>query len=313
MNRSELQTLADAQRQLEQTRANDRTLHPRPVPTPRVADLLDGFALPSGRRGLYPTLELVRALAAVRSVPRFMEALHGEYCQGGQLTVDVAGTLQTVSCPRCERARRERTLLAQLVASGVDGRYLESEWDGLELLAPLDRVARRCQDITVLIDAGANLLLYSDQTGTGKTQAAMLAAKAAIRAGRTAHVVNLARLALDVRESYREKGGEQLSEKAALLRLTSPDLLVIDDLGAGESDTAAVERRLLFLALDERQMRRRPTIVTTNLPLAVPEGSKAPSLPGVFGARILARLQPLTAVHVNHGTNFRARKAEVSW
>lgn len=304
--------LATVNAQLMQARANDRALNPRPVP-PRSLEELLGQARQSGPRHRYPTAVHVQALAKVKSMPRFMEAFHAAHCSAGVIVIEVDGRFDDTPCSRCQQTRREAQLRAQLVASGVDGRYLETEWGDLELLPPLDRVAEKCQDIGALIKAGASLLLHSEQTGSGKTQAAMLAAKAAIRAGHTAHVVNLARLALDVRESYRDKSGELVTEKAALLRLTTPDLLVIDDLGAGESDTAAVERRLLFLALDERQMRRLPTIVTTNLPLTVPEGSKTTSLPGVFGARILARLQPLKTLHVNHGTNFRARKSEVSW
>ncbi|WP_027459285.1 ATP-binding protein [Deinococcus murrayi] len=309
--------LAIAQRQLVQARENDRALHPKPQPASTLGDLLGRAERPAPR---LPTAAHVRAIGRVRSMPRFMQAFHNAYCTGGVVVAQgKRGEFQEYRCPRCEQAGREARLRAQMEASGVEGRYLDVEWSDLELLAPLDRVATRCRDITALIDAGASLLLYGEGTGSGKTQAAMLCAKAAIRAGRTACVVNLARLALEVRESYRERSGEALTEKAALRRLTDCDLLVIDDLGAGESDTAAVERRLLFLALDERQMRRRPTIVTTNLLLAPPaeEGRRDPNRPAslveVMGARVLARLQPLRTLHVNHGVNFRARKSEVSW
>lgn len=307
-----------AQRQLEQARENDRATRPQVRTGQTLNEILSQAAAPA-RRAMYPTATHIEALTRVRSVPRFMQAFHDAHCTGGTITVqDAQGELHYERCPRCEKARREQQLRVQMLASGIEGRYLDVEWENLELLPPLDRVAERCANIAGLIEAGASLLLYGEQTGSGKTQAAMLIAKAAIRAGYTAHVRNLARLALDVRESYRDKSAEQMTERTALLSLTTPDLLVIDDLGAGESDTAAVERRLLFLALDERQMQRRPTIVTTNLLLTRQEGEKPqkgqpPTLVELMGARVLARLQPLKSLHVNHGTNFRTRKSEVSW
>ncbi|CAM3664351.1 ATP-binding protein [Deinococcus frigens] len=305
---------------LAQARANDRARHPKPRETATVAGVLGKFtpALPPAAE-IYPTAGHMDALARIRSMPRFVAAvrrrLHDDSCMGGDVVITAGpGAYDNRRCPHCEVTGRETRLRAQLRSSGIEGRYLDSEWADLELLAPLDRVAEKCADIDALISAGVSLLLYSEQTGCGKSQAAMLIAKAAIRAGHDAQVVNLARLALDVREGFSNRGGEgTLTERAALLRMTTPALLVIDDLGASEGETAAIERRLLGLALDERQMHRRATVVTTNLPLTVPEGSKAATLGSIFGARVLARLQPLTALHVNHGVNFRARKSEVSW
>ncbi|MBZ9713786.1 ATP-binding protein [Deinococcus multiflagellatus] len=307
-----------AQQQLEQARANHAQQHPRPAPIPTVADLLDRVR--TGKPApLYPRLSAVQALGRVQSVPAYVRAvalaLHERDCQDGQIFAAPAPGASPISvpCTVCEQARKESALRAQLEASGVAGRYLDPEWRDLQLPPPLDRVERKCRDISKLLDAGVNLLLHSENTGSGKTQAAMLAAKATIRAGRTVAVVNMARLALDVREKYDNKTGEALSEKAALLRMVKPDLLIIDDLGAGEPDAASIERRLLFLALDERQVRRKSVIVTTNLKLATPQGTKEPSLASIFGARVLARLQPLTILHVNHGINFRAQPGQVSW
>lgn len=305
---------------LAQARANDRASHLRPRPAPTVSDLLGKvFPTATAAAGLYPSAAQVDALSHVRSTPRFVAAvrlaLHDRECVSGSLVVSGQdGQILDRPCPHCQQVAREARLRAQLKASGVEGRYLDPEWADLELLPPLDRVARKCENINELIRAGVSLLLYSEQTGCGKTQTAMLIAKASIRAGHDTQVVNLARLALDVREGFSNRGGaDTLTERAALLRMTTPALLVIEDLGASEGETAAIERRLLGLALDHRQMHRLATVVTTNLPLVVPEGSKAPTLGSIFGARVLARLQPLTPLHVNHGVNFRARKSEVSW
>lgn len=276
--------------QLEQQRANARALHPSAPPPQTLGDAISLVTLPGARPG--PTAKDYRAWVAKPDL--LTDELHAEHCSGGVLVLD---TLDTRPCPRCQQEARAATLRAQLEASGVVGRYLDVEWADLRLLAPLDRVARASAKIGQIIATGANLVLYSEQTGDGKTQAAMLCAKAAVRAGFTAHVGNLARLAVDVRDGIKNTEGKVLTEKGALARLTAPDLLVIDDLSAGETEKGAIERRLLFLALDERQTRRRPTIITTNL---FPE-----ELAQTFGRRVLARLQPLTLIHVDHGVNFR--------
>lgn len=268
---------------------------------PPYADALDELLAAPAPGAAAPELAVsAEQHAAWVAQPQAMtDAEHAEWCDSGFIVV--GQDLHSRRCPRCAAAEQATQLRTRLIAAGVDGRYLDPTWDDLEQPAPLDRVAAACDQITRIIDAGQSLLLWSGETGSGKTQAAMLAAAAAVRAGRTAHVANLARLAVEIRDGYGDRSGVALKEGAALARLTAPDLLVIDDLGAGETDSAAVERRLLFLALDQRQMHRRPTIVTTNL--------DPKELAALFGARIIARLQPLTVIHVNHGKNFRAARA----
>lgn len=229
---------------------------------------------------------------------------HALHCSAGVIVLGNGDDLTTRPCPVCRTQDRAAELRKRLVAAGVDGRYLDSSWETLERPAPLDRVAAACGDILGVIKDGECLLLWSEETGSGKTQAAMLAAKAAIAAGKSAQVVNIARLAVEIRDGYGDRSGGALKESQARQMLTGPDLLVIDDLGAGETDSASVERRLLFLALDERQTFGRPTIVTSNLP---PQ-----ELAGIFGARILARLSPLTILHINHGKNFRLKPGRKS-
>ncbi len=296
---AEKQALEHLNGQLTQARANDP--YRKPAPSVSVASFVKEAkeitlkTTPS----LYPIKAEINAWQ--RQPETFTDELHERECSGGWLHDGET----SYPCPRCAGVKRQAALRRQLVDSGVDGRYLDTTWADLQLVAPLDRIEKACHNIKEIIRTGASLLLWSEETGSGKTQAAMLAATAAVQAGHTAHVANMARLAVEIRDGYKPADGEQpLTEKRALQRLVSPDLLVLDDLGAGESDQAKIERRLLFLALDERQTKRLTTIVTTNL--------KPDQLSAVFGARIFARLQPLTIVHVNHKRNFRIDSAAVS-
>jgi DNA replication protein DnaC len=228
---------------------------------------------------------------------------HRELCQVGYVEVQEGLYAQMLRCPVCSyRTELEKTRAA-IERSGIGARYWGLEWDDLETPDPLPRLRDSCGRIGEIIAAGHSLVLTGGPGG-GKTQCAVLAIKAAIRAGHTAHLDNLGRLSVEVRESYSGDGG--LSEAGVVRHLSGVDLLVLDDLGAGETANAEVERRVLYLVLETRQNAAKPTIVTTNLT----QGELARTV----GARILNRLQPMATVEFRHGKNFRLNgQEEVLW
>ncbi|GGO22067.1 ATP-binding protein [Deinococcus humi] len=288
---------------LTQTRANARS----GMPTRREGSSLDvmlGKLAASGHRA--PVLPTAADLEHWKADPTSLaDEQHTRSCAGGLIEVQIEpGRTAAVPCPRCTASRREITLRERLSAAGIAARYLEVEWAGLDLaLDPFPRLQRATANIAQII-AGNDSLVLTGPPGSGKTQVAVLAAKAALAANFSALVVNLGRLALDVRESY-QGGGAGITERQALELLIRPDLLILDDLGAGETDTAAVERRLLYLALEDRQNARKPCIVTTNLDAA--------ELARHLGARNLGRLQPLEIVGMHHGRNFRVSEEKSRW
>lgn len=285
---------------LNQARENAQTLSPKIRPGTSLAALLERARLqPSA--GALPTRDDL--LVWQLDPAAFSDELHGRLCAGGMIEVlgEEGQGSAAHPCPRCVAERRTESLRSRLVRSGIPLRYLDLGWDDLDTdTAPFPRLRGATGHMARIIAAGDSLLL-SGPPGSGKTQVAVLAAKAADAAGHTALVVNLGRLALDVREGYR---GEGTSEGEALRMLISPTLLILDDLGAGETDTAAVERRLLYLALEDRQNARRPCVITTNLSPA--------ELAGYLGARNLGRLQPLEVIEMKHGRNFRLREGHRS-
>ena len=106
---------------------------------------------------------------------------------------------------------------------------------------------------------GRGLWLTGD-VGTGKTTLAMLVSKYAIEAGHTVAVYSLPRLLARIRRTY---DAPNESYFGFFERLTSVDLLHIDDLGAEKQSEWVLEQ--LYSIVDERYVTQRSMIVTTNL------------------------------------------------
>ncbi len=212
-----------------------------------------------------------------------------------------------VPCPVCKARRDEAMLRMRLQSSGIAERYLDVGWDDLEMLPPFPLVRSVAERIGDLIHAGESAV-FTGPVGTGKTQAGLLLVRAAVRAGFEARVVNVGWLGVEVRSTW--NGGEGITENEAVRLMAQPDLLLLDDVGAGETRNAELERRLLYLALEARNQNRRPTIITTNLGVGSKSASRA-TLEQYLGGRIWDRLKPLRVVAFKHGKNFREREISV--
>jgi DNA replication protein DnaC len=128
------------------------------------------------------------------------------------------------------------------------------------------------------LDEGRGLWLMGE-VGTGKTTLAMLVSKAAVEAGRTVAIYSLPRLLARIRRTYDAEAGEQ-SFLEFFERLTSVDLLHIDDLGAEKRSDWVLEQ--LYAIIDERYESERSVVVTTNL--------DQPALEEQIGPRTVSRL-----------------------
>ena len=90
----------------------------------------------------------------------------------------------------------------------------------------------------------------------------MLISKAALEAGKTVAIYSLPKLLARIRQTYdAEPGGD--SYLAFFERLTSVDLLHIDDLGAEKRSDWVLEQ--LYALVNERYEAQRSILVTTNL------------------------------------------------
>lgn len=224
---------------------------------------------------------------------------HKEVCSGGFIEIvdDEYPDGAFAKCPICEASNNLENLQTSIVVSGIGSRYLETEWEDLELVEPLTKVKHVCNAIGDLINEAQNAVFFGPP-GSGKTQSAVMLVKSAIRAGHTAQLANIGRLGMEIREGY---DGDGASEAATVRRLESTDLLVLDDVGAGETGGAKIEQRILYLVTESRQNAKKPTVITTNLMPQV--------LTERLGQRIINRLQPLTMLEFRHGKNFRVPKS----
>ncbi len=240
-----------------------------------------------------PTIAEARALDP--------QELHDRWCHGGGIYVLEDEYEVVMDCPVCKANRELAAARAAFESSGVGGRYLDVTWDELEVVDPLPALRSACDRIREVVASGHNALLVGPP-GAGKTQAAALLVRAAIYAGFTAVLENLGRAAMNVRAGY---SGEGDSESVTVSRLSRVDLLVLDDVGAGEAGDGKVEKRVLYFVMEARQNARKPTALTSNL--------TAQQLKEFLGERVVNRLMPLEVFAFSHGRNFRAPKGGTAW
>jgi DNA replication protein DnaC len=183
----------------------------------------------------------------------------------------------------CEcRERRVSRARSRGVASVIPAKYRGLGFERppiTELDATVVGVVREyIERLDENLRQGRGLWLMGD-VGTGKTSLAMLVSKAALEHGRSVAIYSLPRLLARIRRTYDAEAGEQ-SYLEFFERLTSVDLLHVDDLGAEKRSDWVLEQ--LYALVDERYESQRSIVVTTNL--------EQSSLEDQIGARTVSRL-----------------------
>ena len=162
------------------------------------------------------------------------------------------------------------------------------------------------EDLDANLAAGRGLWLMGD-TGTGKTTLGMLIASEALKAGKSVGVYFTPKLLTRIRQTYQEADNENAYAKF-FERVTSVDLLYIDDLGSERHTDWVVEQ--LYAVINERYESRRPMLVTSNAEGDVDKGQR--QLEDQIGRRTVSRLveicgDPLPLFGADH--RYRARAA----
>ncbi|MFL5834210.1 MAG: ATP-binding protein [Solirubrobacterales bacterium] len=188
-------------------------------------------------------------------------------CDGSGWILGPEDVARPCEC-REQRLARVRT---RGVASVIPTRYRGVSFDrppvsdmarDLQTKAAVAEVRSYIDQLDERLDEGRGLWLFGD-TGTGKTTLAMLVSRTAIESGRTVAIYSLPKLLARIRRTYdSEPGGD--SYLSFFERLTSVDLLHIDDLGAEKRTDWVMEQ--LYALINERYESQRSIMVTTNLP-----------------------------------------------
>lgn len=182
-------------------------------------------------------------------------------CDGSGWILTEAG--EALSC-RC-RDRRIRRSRMHGVASVIPPRYRGVSFDRPPVTemdrTAVDAVRRYVADLDENLARGASVWLMGD-VGTGKTTLAMLIAKAALEKGHSVAIYSLPKLMARIRRTYQAEPGED-DYLAFFERLTSIDLLHLDDLGA-QRDTDWVTEQL-YSIINQRYEDGRAVTVTSNV------------------------------------------------
>jgi DNA replication protein DnaC len=151
----------------------------------------------------------------------------------------------------------------------------------LQTKAAVAEVRAYVEDLDRRLAEGRGLWIFGD-TGTGKTTLAMLISKAALEAGKSVAIYSLPKLLARIRRTYdAEPGGDNYL--SLFDKLTSVDLLHIDDLGAEKRSDWVLEQ--LYALVNERYEAERSVVITTNLGHA--------ELEEQIGSRTVSRLSQI--------------------
>lgn len=216
-------------------------------------------------------------------------------CDGTGWIVDADDNATSCEC----RDRRIARNKARGISSVIPTRYMGVGFDRPpvsdmarrpELAPVMDAITDYCSNIEERLDKGRGLWLMGD-VGTGKTTLAMLISKTALAANRTVAIYSVPRLLARIRRTYdAEPGGD--SYTSFFRKLTSVDLLHLDDLGAEKRSDWVLEQ--LYAVVNERYESQRAVMVTMNS-TSEGEGSGPPvdwmsALEEQIGRRTVSRL-----------------------
>jgi DNA replication protein DnaC len=229
-------------------------------------------------------------MAAIpRSEPFAEKACPQGVCDGSGWILGPEDVARPCEC-REQRLKRGR---GRGVASVIPTRYRGVSFErppvsdmarDLQTKGAISRVQAYIDSLDENLDIGRGIWFLGD-VGTGKTTLAMLISKAALERGHSVAIYSMPKLLARIRRTYEsEPGGDSYSQ--FFERLTSVDLLHLDDLGAERQTEWVIEQ--LYAIVNERYEAQRSIMFTTNAQQVEEEGDKPSPGPGGSGDPELA-------------------------
>jgi DNA replication protein DnaC len=171
---------------------------------------------------------------------------------------------------------------------------------GLSPLTNMQKVVAGCKNYIRHFNKNHDNLLLIGNTGVGKTFLANCIAKELLDRGYTVIYLTAFRL-FDILEKNKFGRDEDSTYEAAnqFDYILDCDLLIIDDMGTELNNSFTNSQ--LYLILNERLLRQKSTIVSTNLSL--------PNINSTYGERIFSRIASSYCVHRIIGEDIRLHKA----
>lgn len=197
-----------------------------------------------------------------------------------------------------------QTILADENFSKFSFRYYSDDYVdetlGLSPLSNMQKVVAGCKQFIRHFNKCHDNLLLLGNTGVGKTFLANCIAKELLDKGYTVIYLTAFRL-FDILERNKFGKDEDSTYEASnqFEYILDCDLLIIDDLGTELNNSFTNSQ--LYLIINERLLRQKSTIISTNLSL--------PNINSVYGERIFSRIASSYSVHRIIGEDIRLHKA----
>lgn len=208
----------------------------------------------------------MRAAATARAEPE--RACPVGVCDGSGWILGPEDVARPCEC-RARRLQRNRSrgvasvIPARFRGVGPDRPPLSDMARDAQTRSAVDQVEGFAGDLEANLAEGRGLLVFGS-IGTGKTTLAMYVSKRALEMGHTVAIYSLPKLLARIRRTYEAEAGED-SYLDFFERLTSVDLLHIDDLGTEKRSDWVLEQ--LYALVNERYEAKRSIVVTTNFSL----------------------------------------------
>ncbi len=189
------------------------------------------------------------------------------------------------------QAARQAAIERAVGRAGIPRRFRDHSFEdyaanGVAQLRALS-LAREYAANFATIRARGNCLLLVGGPGTGKTHLACAILSQVIAAGYSGLFLTVSEGLRLIRATY--SPGASQTEVQVFETLTSPDLLVLDEVGVAIGNESK-RRAMLFDVLNARYAEMRPTVLVGNL--------TAPEMEAYLGERIMERLMDLGSITV---------------
>ena len=214
-------------------------------------------------------------------------------CDGSGFVIDEDANMSTDCRCRVQRISRAR---ARVMGGVIPRRYRGCGFDREPVPSIAPQIVATVRAFTTSIsenlDAGRGLWIYGT-VGTGKTTLAMIVSRLTMEAGHSVAVYSLPKLLDQIRSTYDDD--TEVSFAVLADRLTSVDLLHIDDVGAERATPWVLEQ--LYTIVNSRYEAERSVVITTNL--------ERDDLAAQIGERVVSRLEEMCEILPLFGTDAR--------